>query len=128
MLNSPKIETKVTTFYIEKGILYSIYKDGVDVQVENIEENILARKNMQNGQKIPVYVDVSAVWQFSEEARKLAGGNDVSEMSSAIAVVTGSSMPICMVANFFMRFNTPQTPTKLFKTKGKAIKWLQAYK
>ncbi|MDF1673684.1 MAG: STAS/SEC14 domain-containing protein [Vicingaceae bacterium] len=128
MHSSNKIETEVATFIIKKGILYSLYKKGVDVQVENIEENILARKELQKGQKIPTYVDVSEVWQFSDEARALAGGKEVSEMSSALAVVTGSSMPIRMVANFFMKFNTPQTPTKLFNTKEKALKWLQDFK
>ena len=98
-------------------MLYSIYKKGADVKRDDIEENILARKKLQQNVSYPNYVDVSEVWQFSENARKLAGGDDVSNMSTAMAVVTGSSMPVRMIANFFMKFNTPKTPTKLFSTK-----------
>ena len=123
------IETQVASFFIKEGILYSLYKEGADVQVENIEENILARKKLQQTQKkLPTFVDVSEVWQFSEDARKLAGGDEVSDMSTALAVVTGYSMPIRIMANFFMKFNTPKTPTKLFKTKEKALLWLNNFK
>ena len=128
MVDNISVNTEVTTFYIENNILYSIYKEGVDVNIENIEKNIIARKKMQKGEKYPTLVDVRKVWQFSDEARKLAGGDDVSGMSTAIAVVTGYSMPIRMVANFFMKFNRPTIPTQLFKTKKRALAWLDTFK
>lgn len=33
-------------------------------------------------------------------------------------------MPTRMIANFFVKFNRPQTPTKVFSDYNKAIGWL----
>lgn len=41
-----------------------------------------------------------------------------------IAIVV-NNMPTRIIANFFVKFNRPQTPTKVFNDYNKAIEWLK---
>jgi len=118
-------ETRTAIIYIEKDIIFLTYKEKADVGVEEIEENIKVKTEMQKGKPMKTLVDVRGVWQYSDEARKIVGGEEFKKITIAMAVVTGKSLPIKMIANFFMRINKPLTPTKLFGTKEKALLWLK---
>lgn len=123
-----KITTKTVTFFIENGILYSIYKSDADVHIEDLEINFIERKKLQNGVSMPVLLDVSKVWQFSDNARKFGVNSELVNLTKAMAIVTGKSTSVILLANSFLKLFKPKYPTKLFKSKEKAIKWLNSYK
>lgn len=60
----------------------------------------------------------------SPEAREAGSKTDFKGKRIAVAVVA-KSLSIKLTGNFYLNFNKPLTPTKLFKTRDAAIKWLR---
>ena len=123
-----KLETSTAEYYIEGDILYAVFKPDADVDLEAAKEGIDARKKLQNGKPMLVLGDTSRVWQITSEARKYSSQKEVDAMNKAMAVVTGSSFTAVTAANFYMKINKPSTPTKLFKSRQKALAWLESMK
>ena len=117
------VETKTANIYIKDNIVYLIYKEQADIGISEIEENISVKTNIQEGKKMKTLVDVTKVWHYSDEARKIVSSERFKSITIAMAVVVGYSLPIKMVANFFMKINKPLTPTKLFSNREKAKEW-----
>lgn len=61
---------------------------------------------------------------LNPEARELASSQDITDQIVADAIVT-EHYSHQMSSNFFVRYNQPYRPTKLFKTKVDAVKWLK---
>lgn len=122
------LETKTATIFIEQDIVFLIYKEKADVGVDEINENIEAKIKLQKGIPMRTIVDVRRVWQYSDEARKIVSSSRFNKITTAMAVVTGHSLPIRMVGNFFMKINKPITPTKLFTSKEEGLSWLRTFK
>jgi len=60
---------------------------------------------------------------LNPEARELASSQDITDQIVADAIVT-EHYSHQMSSNFFVRYNQPYRPTKLFKTIEEAKKWL----
>ncbi|NEN21926.1 hypothetical protein G3O08_00215 [Cryomorpha ignava] len=63
---------------------------------------------------------------LSPEARELASSEDITHQILADAIVT-EHYSHQMSSNFFVRYNQPYRPTKLFKTIEEAKDWLKSY-
>ncbi len=61
---------------------------------------------------------------LNPEARELASSQDITDQIVADAIVT-EHYSHQMSSNFFVRYNQPYRPTKLFKTIEEAKKWLR---
>lgn len=70
-----------------------------------------------------VLADIRKVWQVSKEARKKASNIEFKQLSIATAILT-DSLPSKLLANFYIKFNRPSVPTKMFTSKKLAIQWL----
>jgi hypothetical protein len=122
------IETKTAQIYLKNDILYLTYNEKSVIGIEEIKENLDARLKLQEAKKVLTFVDVREVWEYSPEARAIVGGDDFKAITIAMAVVVGYALPIKIIANFFMKINKPNYPTKLFKNEENAIKWLNSFK
>ncbi len=60
---------------------------------------------------------------LSPEARELASSQNITDQIVADAIVT-EHYAHQMSSNFFVRYNQPHRPTRLFKTIEEAVKWL----
>jgi len=125
---SNKIETRTSTIHIDGGILYSTFKQESDITLEDLTENYEARVELQKKQPKLVLIDARGVWQLSNEAREFAGKDRYKGLSTAMAIVTDKSMGARIIANFYIKLNTPSYPTKLFNSKQKAMEWLESFK
>ena len=63
---------------------------------------------------------------LSPEARELVSSEDITHQILADSIVTEHYLHQ-MSSNFFVRYNQPYRPTKLFKTIEEAKKWLKSY-
>mgnify|MGYP001055441327 CR=1 FL=1 len=122
------VETKTAKIYLKDDILFLIYNQKAEIGIDEIEENLEKRIELQENKKMLTFVDVREVWEYSSEARALVGGDKFKAITTAMAVVVGYSLPVKIVANFFMKINKPNYPTKLFKKEESAIKWLNSFK
>lgn len=122
------IETSIATLDIKDDILYLILKKDANVDLETVIETVEVRMEMQGGKKMLILVDNREVWQVTKEAQVYSSSNEVGELSIAMALLSGASLPVMLISNFFMRFNKLHSPTKIFRDEEKAIEWLNQFK
>ncbi len=127
MMQIEQIETATAKYYIENDILFLRVKKDADFTLEAAIEGVKVRKEIQKGKKFPVLLDTRQMFQVSKEANEYGASKEVSELSLAMAILTGNSMAARIIGNFFIKFNKPFIPTKLFKKEENAVKWLKNY-
>lgn len=111
-------------YWIENGILFFIYKDDIDIDLNAAIKIVEDRINYQNHKNYPVLADFRKV-KINKEGRDYlakAGSKNV----TACAVLTDSPVNKIM-ANFYLKIDKPVTPTKMFTEKEEAIKWLAQF-
>ena len=77
-----------------------------------------------NGGKCKLLLDISNLKSISAESRKYYGGTETTQIQHALAIITTSKFSK-ILGNFFMTFNRPKYPTKLFVDESMAIEWLK---
>ena len=102
-------------------------KQDADFTLEVTIEGIEARKTLLGGRKFPVLIDMRLMSEVSEEARKYSATKETTELYLAMAILSGKSLPAKLIGNFFIKFNKPPIPTKLFKSEAKALTWLETF-
>ena len=64
---------------------------------------------------------------FDAFVREYTSSAEENKYTIADAIVT-STLSLNMAAKFYVRFNKPQMPTKVFKSRDEAIPWLLSFK
>ncbi|MDB4533880.1 hypothetical protein N9242_03340 [Vicingaceae bacterium] len=128
MTKNEQIETSTAEYYIDADIFFIRAKQDADFTLEAVIEGVDVRKKMQQGKIFPVLMDTRLMFQSAKEANEYGASKDVSELSSAMAILVGTSMSARIIGNFFIKFNKPFVPTKLFNSEEKAIEWLNSFK
>jgi hypothetical protein len=120
------IETSIGYHYVEEDVLYIIFKEDISIDVEDLDESKEARIILQQGKSMKVLVDSRGLFQITKEARAYAAEPKNAEMSSAMAIVTGS-LGTKLLTNFFIKYNKPNGPIKMFNSKKKALAWFSQF-
>ena len=127
MNNLNQVETESVTFFFENDILNIVYKEDIDIKIEHIKANIIARKQFQKTPKALLLVDFRKAWHISKEARFFLASSDVTDLNLAMAILVEDLNSRLMV-NFFIKFNKPVCPTKMFDSRKEAIIWLETFR
>jgi len=107
------------------GIVELHIYPGEELPPEKIHEIFeTIHRDMPDATKLMVTAGNKAT--LSTEARDLVSSGNVTEQIKADAIVT-EHYSHQMSANFFVRYNKPQRPTKLFKTIAEAREWLNTF-
>ncbi|MGB0887429.1 MAG: hypothetical protein ACPGSL_04850 [Vicingaceae bacterium] len=122
------METATAKFYIEDDIIYMRAKKDADFTLEATKEGVEVRRVLQKNKPMLCLIDTRSVFQVSKESSAYGASKEVSELSIAMAILTGSSLATILIGNFFIKFNKPLIPTKMFKQEEKAIQWLNSFK
>lgn len=128
MGQTKQIETSTIILEIKENIIYIIIKKDADIDLEAIIESVEARKKLQGGKPFLALVDNREMWQLTKEANDYSVSKEVGELSIAMAVLSDSTLPRRLIANFFIKFNKQHCPTKIFNSKKSALKWLEMYR
>jgi hypothetical protein len=112
---------------IDDDIMYITVKPDVLVELDMVKEVVAVQREVLQGQPILVLLDVSKAEGVTEAAREYTSGEHVEGLQIAMAIVISSSLPMRLFANFFIKFNRPPAPTKMFNTKEQAISWLKSF-
>jgi len=83
-------------------------------------------KSITNNKQTPFLFEGEDNVTVTKEARDNAASLEDESPCKAMAVIV-SSIPIAMVANFYLKFNKPKRPYKVFKDRNDAIEWLKSY-
>ncbi|MDT8412810.1 MAG: hypothetical protein RQ875_10130 [Vicingaceae bacterium] len=121
------IETETAVLELRNNYLFIVFKEDSVVELEHVVANKEAREKLQQGKKMLVLGDIRKIWHISKEAQDYLASKEVTDLNIAMAILT-NSMTTVLLANFFIKFKKPATPTRMFKNEKKAIKWLLSFK
>lgn len=115
-------------FLDELGILHIRYQEQVDMTPEDALKHIDAAVKLCRGKKRPFLVDVShAQGTYSIEAmKKLAKDPGIVAIRAAQAIIV-TSLPNRLLVNFYIRFQKPKNPVKVFGSEKEAVEWLKKF-
>lgn len=112
------------TMKIENGILHIKVKKDTFVELPMVQEVVAKQHEVTNGIPMLVLLDISDAFGVTKEAREFTSGKSVEGLQIAMAMLI-NSLPMRLLANFFIKFDKPPAPTRLFNSYDKAIEWLK---
>jgi hypothetical protein len=121
------IQTKVAYFSYDSRsrILRMKIMEDASIEVEDAIQNYEAASSLTNGEKHLLLVDAQANVYISKETR-IYSAQTKPNSPLAMALVVNSTANR-LIGNFYINFNKPKVPTKLFPTEEKALKWLEEF-
>jgi hypothetical protein len=99
---------------------------GSEVSLDDARENLETTARLSQGKRLPVMVDLRGVRSQSAEARALLAGPAGTAVSVAVAMIIASPLSR-VLGNFYLGFNRPETPTRLFTSQDEAEAWLSSF-
>jgi hypothetical protein len=122
---SERFRTRTSTHFLgDDGIVRTILDDGAEETLADAKASIEAIRQVSNGTKCPLLVDLRKVKSLDRGARVYYSGPESVASSVGTAILIGS--PISrMLGNFFLGFNKPAVQIRLFTSEAEAIQWLK---
>lgn len=111
--------------HYQDNIYILTFEDDYEVELEDAVEIDKAFIKITQNTKFSVIVDARDKFSsITNDARNFfANDPEILPIREKLAIVV-NNMPTKILANFFMRFNRPQTPTKVFNDLNLALEWL----
>ena len=105
-------------------IIYVLFKDNCALDID-LQMSLLDHYNDIAGNKLMPFIfmaaeNVSITKEARDNATKI---EDISMIGSSAVIVT--TLPYKLIANFYLRFNKPKRPFKVFSNEEDAVKWLK---
>ena len=119
------ILTRTCSLWLD-GIIYGRFHDGAEVTGPDARENLAGIAGFTRGRRRPVLVDLRPIRSQTAEARSVFAGPEATAVSTAVALVFDSPLTR-VLGNFYLGFNRPETPTRLFNSVSEAEAWLRTF-
>jgi hypothetical protein len=125
-LQANKMDSRVFTISLEKGIFYCRIKSYSECTLEDGKQMVDATRILGKGKKYPMLTTIEDFVSSDTELKKFMSKKENNKYVSASAVLT-KSLGYRIGTNLFIKFFKPEIPTKLFTSKPEAIRWLQQF-
>ena len=125
MLRIPA-EDNYSRIYLEDKIVFCTIKVK-NLDLKTAEAMVSLRLSFTKKESFPIFIDASRVTSVSKEARDFFSDKKATSYVKAAAILAPSIIAR-ILANFFLGFGKPNTPTRVFTTEKDAIVWLNNYK
>lgn len=99
--------------------------NNVEISVDDVKMIVAAQRKL-SGSKLPVLVVCAEYATTNSVVMRYVSKNENFPYSKAGAFVI-SSMAQKLMANFYLKINVPERPTKFFNNKEEAEIWLKQY-
>lgn len=129
-IKAPKgaIESLSAYFWLDADGVLIIMNKPKDVHSgEDALENVKFTQSFCNDVPRLLLIDVTKIRSMTREAREMYKMEGSTGRILAVALVT-SSLAGRILANFFLNFNKPEAPTRLFNNYNAAHTWLLSIK
>ncbi|MDH5542454.1 MAG: hypothetical protein OEY64_05775 [Nitrospinota bacterium] len=130
----PDILTKTSNISLgEDGILRQTFLPSAEETEDTAKENVEAmlsfinQMNIEENKRCPILVDGRNIRSITKSARNIYQ-NEGRAVSLVAAALLGGSKVSMLIGNFFIGFNRPNHPIRLFTSEEKAIEWLEVFK
>ena len=110
---------------LKNGILYVKFKKK-EIDAALAQKIIEQRLSFVDGQTYPIIVDGSAVKELTKAARETLSSEKANQNTVALAVIVRNPVTRT-IANFFLKFQQPRYPFRLFTDLESAQEWLKKY-
>ncbi len=120
------INTRCSKLWLDEGgIVHERFFPKTDFTIQDAKQSLAVGLELSEGADFSWLVDISNLKSITKEAREHFGKIEDSHMK-AVALVTSS--PVSTVfGNFFLRFNKPMLPVRLFSSEIQAHDWLKSF-
>jgi hypothetical protein len=98
--------------------------EGMELNVSDVEEMRGIYLKFSNNESFAILLDATHPSTLIPEARVLLASEEFAVKRIAAAFVT-RSLASKIIGNFFIQFNKPASPTKMFNDEKSALEWLQ---
>jgi hypothetical protein len=122
-----RVELDRTVISLRSDNIMHIYmKEGVTLELKDAEAIVETIKEMGNGITFLNLVETGEDADVDREVRAYSASKEANVYTKADAVLV-RSFAQRMIGNFYISFNKPIKPTKIFTSKKDAIKWLKQF-
>lgn len=126
------MSAEITSFgslEISRGILFFTYKKGLKINLKTAVAMVKLRIERTDGLTYPALIDTGGVVAIDKKARDYFTTEKAQKGISAAALVC-TSFYSNILARFFLNLTAPKRtiPTKIFRSREKALTWLKNYK
>lgn len=119
------IETRVFYTSLEsEGYILTRVKTGSEIQLQDAKDNTAAVIKISDGINYPILVDLREIKSISKAARDHFSMRGRTPNVSAVAMLVKSPVSR-IIGNFFIGFNQPVVPTRIFSGEKTAIEWVK---
>ena len=94
--------------------------------LDDAKENVALTLKVTGGRRVPALIDLRLVRSQSSDARAYFAGPETRRVCTAVALLVKSPLSR-MIGNFYLGFNRPDVPTKLFDDEEAAAEWLLGF-
>jgi hypothetical protein len=122
-----KVElNKSTCILLEKGVINVIYKNNVEIELEDVIEIRKVTLQMSEGNPYVAIYESGEQTIVTKEAREIPMIDDTIKNRKALAIIM-NNLPQRIIINFFIRTNKKSHPIKAFTSKTEALKWAKQF-
>ena len=117
---------KVFVALRDDGIGYLYFKDNTELNIELQLELLNMYNSLKDKELLPFLIEAGDGFTSTKEARDNAVSLEDRSAIKASAVVV-NNLAYKIIANFYLNFNKPKRPYKVFSKREDAVKWLLQY-
>ncbi len=122
------VRTKINEKFVdEEGILRIKVIEGAHMDLQSMKEDAAANIELMGDKKALALFDSRVFFTIEKDARDYVKSGIVDPTRIATAVLT-DKLGVRLLVNFFIRFNKPTTPMKMFGDEESALKWLRQFR
>ena len=121
------LDTPFAFLSFEDDILLVKMKEGINLGEKEMELLLQDAVELTSPNKYFAIIDTTVVYDSTPEARDFYSESDYSKYRYADAFIV-NSLPMRLLVNFFIIFNKPKIPTKMFNNRESALTWIHSLK
>jgi hypothetical protein len=110
----------------ENGILTIYIHNNAFVQTEHIKEMLKIHGELTQGKRCPCIMVLGEYANVSANGRKFLASEDAVQFSSCEAFVV-KSLAQKILGNFYLKFDKPNIPSRLFNNFEDAYNWAETF-
>jgi hypothetical protein len=115
---------KFAIFLRSDNIIQVQIADGVECDLQDTKQIVLAIENVCDGNKYPLMALYGSFDTFTKEGMDIIANHPY---SIADALVTHQHWAIELIAKFYLKRFNPIRPTQLFSNEESALRWLKSF-
>lgn len=118
--------SKSSIHLLTNGVVVIEVDNNVVIEVEDVKDIVKSQGELTGKKKHPVVTVPSEYTSVTKEARHFMSGKEAAKYTLVDGFVI-RALAQKILANFYMRFQKPVVPTKIFRTKEEAVEWAEKY-